>query len=108
MKWTITSILGIIVILLAACSSDKNPLASTAHEDGWMDVTSTVFHASKVETIGAVTCRSCHGVNTDSGESGTFCVDCHDKNGDASYPHPTGWAEFDNSESHLLAPIIIL
>ena len=100
MKLILYFILFLIIILLEACSSEKNPLASTAHDDGWMDVNSTVFHAAKVQTVGAVSCRSCHGFNTDSGESGTFCIDCHSRTDNASYPHPPGWAEFDNSKSH--------
>jgi len=89
-----------IFSLFQACSSEKTPLASTAHEDDWMDVNSTAFHAAKVQTIGVVSCRSCHGTNTDSGENGTFCMDCHNETGDASYPHPPGWAGFDSTISH--------
>ena len=100
MKLFLYFILFIVIALLEACSSEKTPLSSTAHEDGWMDINSTVFHADKVQTIGAVSCRSCHGINTDNGESDTFCMDCHNQTNDASYPHPPGWVEFDNSASH--------
>ena len=100
MKLPLYFIVFMVFVLLEFCSSEKTPLASTAHEDGWLDVNSNVFHAAKVQTIGAVSCRSCHGINTDSGENGTFCMDCHNQTDDASYPHPPGWAEFDSTVSH--------
>lgn len=95
----------LIMILLSTfivigCSETKDPLSSVAHENGWTNPESQLFHANKVRTIGAVSCRACHGEQVDKGVEGSFCIACHKDYPDVSYPHGGDWTEFDNPNSH--------
>ncbi len=89
-----------VFLLLISCSQLKEPLASVSHEDGWLEPTSEIFHADKVEVSGALSCRACHGTEVDSGKDGTFCVNCHKNYPDVSYPHNEKWLSFETASSH--------
>ena len=97
-KLFITSV--IILIFTLSCSETKDPVASVSHETGWLDPISNVFHAGKVQTVGALSCRSCHGEKTENGIEYSFCFECHQNYPEVSYPHTFNWMTFDNPSSH--------
>lgn len=95
-----TLIIFLIISILFSCSESKSPVASVSHEEGWTEINSETFHASKVQIVGAVSCRSCHGKEIEQGVAGTFCIDCHQNHPNATFPHKEGWNSFDDPNSH--------
>jgi len=100
MKMIKYALLILALITLIACSTDKTPIESVTHEEGWSEVNSEVFHAQKVVLNGAVSCRSCHGENVDSGQEDTFCQDCHKDHLNATYPHRNDWNIIGDPDNH--------
>jgi len=96
----ITICLSVFLLMIFACSEDKTPLESVSHEEGWVNPSSEVFHANKVVISGALSCRSCHGENVDSGAMDTFCQDCHKNHANATYPHRHDWNIIGDSDNH--------
>lgn len=80
-------IILMIIFLIAACSTDKSPVKSTVHPEGWTVLGSDNFHAEKIKQVGYHNCQSCHGADLKGGKSGVACyqANCH-----ASYPIPQG------------------
>lgn len=91
----LTSLFGISLLIIFSCSTDKSPLASKSHPDGWNVTTSEVFHGQKVLASGSTSCKSCHGQNFEGGESQVACATCH-----KIYPHPVAWTLVKSSENH--------
>ena len=77
----IITVLFILVLLILywSCSENVEPVPSVTHPSEWLVKGSTQFHGSKAESSGLSTCRSCHGVDLNGGESGTSCYStkCH-------------------------------
>lgn len=94
------SCLIILTLFFIGCSEDKTPLESVSHEVGWATPESDVFHAQKVVLSGAVSCRSCHGNDVDSGKEDTFCQDCHQSHINATYPHRYDWNIIGDADNH--------
>ncbi|MBN2088731.1 hypothetical protein JW964_03920 [candidate division KSB1 bacterium] len=96
----LASFVGISLLIILSCSTDKSPLASKAHPEGWNVTTSEVFHGEKVlaslaSGSGLTSCKSCHGQNFDGGESQVACATCH-----KDYPHPLAWTMIKSSDNH--------
>ncbi|NOZ62992.1 MAG: hypothetical protein GXO74_15155 [Calditrichaeota bacterium] len=91
-------ILGLIVLfglLMWQCSTDKNPLPSTAHPEGWNTADAENFHGTKVLESGYTSCKACHGADLNGGKTGLSCFQCHQ-----TYPHPASWILVDNEKNH--------
>lgn len=76
-------IILLVIILIGACSTEKSPVKSNVHPDGWTVYDSGNFHAEKIKQVGYHNCQSCHGADLKGGKSGVTCYrpGCH-----ASYP----------------------
>ncbi|RPI01727.1 MAG: hypothetical protein EHM72_05820 [Calditrichaeota bacterium] len=91
-------ILALILIsahFIASCSQDNIPLPSKSHSDQWINPESGDFHGVKVVTIGANSCKSCHGSDYSGGKSGKSCHRCH-----ANFPHPSQWLTPESDQFH--------
>lgn len=88
-------IIGLSLIFLYSCSKDVEPLPSVSHPEGWNSQGADNFHGTKVLTLGAEFCQSCHGKDYSGGDAGVACNDCH-----ADYPHPPTWTTPGNDNSH--------
>ncbi|OQX96059.1 hypothetical protein B6I21_02175 [candidate division KSB1 bacterium 4572_119] len=84
-----------LILVLSYCSTDKNPLPSVSHPEGWNTSGAENFHGSKVLEVGYSSCKSCHGVDLKGGDTGKGCFDCHQ-----TYPHPDEWTDFDSDNNH--------
>jgi len=90
--------LGLIILLgllMWQCSTDKNPLPSTAHPEGWNLAGAENFHGTKVLEVGYASCKDCHGAELNGGKTGVSCFQCHQ-----TYPHPPSWLMIDNDNNH--------
>ncbi len=83
------------LFLLSQCSTDKNPLPSTSHPEGWNVENAENFHGTKVLEIGYTSCETCHGADLQGGKSGKSCHECHQ-----TYPHQESWVQYDNDANH--------
>ena len=84
-----------LIILLSYCSTDKNPLPSVSHPEGWKSGETDNTHGVKVLETGYASCKSCHGVDLKGGKTGKGCFDCHQ-----TYPHTDEWTVFASSNGH--------
>lgn len=92
-KVVCTMLVAIGVMLgVASCTDQMDPLGVTAHPEGWSNPGSPVFHGRMVleSAKNADSCASCHGETYDGGTSGVTCYasGCH-----AVYPHPDGFTD---------------
>ncbi|MBN1350442.1 hypothetical protein JXJ21_13590 [candidate division KSB1 bacterium] len=83
------------VLCLLFCATNKSPLPSVAHPDGWREKVSEDFHGTKVLEAGYTSCKNCHGNDLAGGESEVSCFQCH-----ITYPHVSGWTLIGASEFH--------
>ena len=81
--------------LIVFCATDKSPLISVTHPDGWNVKVSEEFHGAKVLEAGYSSCKSCHGNDLVGGEAEISCFGCH-----ITYPHLSGWNLIGVSEFH--------
>ncbi|MBC8185330.1 hypothetical protein H8E88_29905 [candidate division KSB1 bacterium] len=88
-------IILIPIMLTSFCSTDKNPLPSVSHPEGWNTQGAENTHGAKVLETDYSSCKSCHGVDLKGGKTGKGCFDCHQ-----TYPHPDEWTQFSNNNSH--------
>ena len=88
-------IIVLALFLLLQCSTDKNPLPSVAHPEGWNVEESDNFHGKKVLEVGYSSCKSCHGADLKGGKSGKNCNECHQ-----TFPHQESWIQYDNEANH--------
>jgi len=95
LKVTIFLISVSLLLLLASCSKDADPLLSVTHPEGWNQPEAENFHGTKVLTTGSEFCTSCHGADYSGGDAGVACADCH-----ADYPHPPTWTTPGSDSSH--------
>jgi hypothetical protein len=91
----ILNIFFVLILLISYCSTDKNPLPSVSHPEGWNTQGVENTHGAKVLDAGYVSCKSCHGVDLKGGKTSKGCFDCHQ-----TYPHPDQWTAFENNKSH--------
>jgi hypothetical protein len=91
----VLNIIFALIIMLSYCSTNKNPIPSVSHPEGWNTQDAENTHGAKVLDAGYVSCKSCHGVDLKGGKTGKGCFDCHQ-----TYPHPNEWTQFSNSNSH--------
>lgn len=86
---------AIMITWIVNCSTDKQPLTSTAHPDGWNTPGTDIFHGVKVWQAGYSSCKSCHGADLAGGEAGVACLSCH-----AIFPHPQEWIIMNAENFH--------
>ena len=91
----VLNLILILIFVISYCSSDKNPLPSVSHPEGWNITTSDDFHGTKVLESGYVSCKSCHGTELKGGKTKESCFDCHQ-----TYPHPDEWGQINMSNNH--------
>jgi hypothetical protein len=95
LKSSLILLSGILIVVLASCTKDQDPLPSVSHPEDWNIVTAENFHGKKVEAAGSEACTSCHGVDYSGGRSEVSCYTCH-----SNFPHPPEWAAPGSDKSH--------
>lgn len=69
-------------ILWTACSDDPNPVVPlSTHPSGWMTPGSIDFHGNRVLADGTANCSKCHGIDSEGGNVGISCLECHSPSG---------------------------
>ena len=91
----VLNIICALILLMSYCSTDKNPLPSVSHPEGWNSESAENTHGAKVLETGYASCKSCHGVDLKGGKTEKGCFDCHQ-----TYPHPDEWTDFDSGNNH--------
>lgn len=94
-KITILILISFALFAYMQCSTDKNPLPSTAHPEGWTNPDADDFHGTKVLEIGYSSCKACHGAELSGGRTGKSCFGCH-----STYPHSESWVAFGDENNH--------
>lgn len=103
MKSFIISASTVCLLFLVGCSDlkENNPSittsASSLHEKGWNDSSSTSFHGSflKAANYDTKDCQPCHGALLNGGTSKYSCKACH-----TTYPHAAGWKISTSANFH--------
>ncbi|MCX6136575.1 MAG: hypothetical protein NTV54_03655 [Ignavibacteriales bacterium] len=103
MKSLLISVSTLCLLFLIGCSNlkDNNPSAappaSSLHDKGWNDTTSSGFHGKFLKAVSYDTrdCQPCHGKILNGGTSDVSCKKCHN-----SYPHLAGWVDVSSAAFH--------
>lgn len=79
MRVLIILFLVVISIIGWSCSENVEPIPSVSHPKEWIIEGSNQFHGTKVKSSGLSSCKSCHGVDYNGGESNVSCYSskCH-------------------------------
>jgi len=93
---TIPSII-LAATLFWSCAEEVTPPPSVSHPPEWNQKDALNFHGNKVKVTGNESCKSCHGEKLSGGVSGVSCgsEDCH-----LNFPHPAGWDNPQDANSH--------
>lgn len=85
---TRTVCLALVLMLLQACSQERNPTSLPgSHPPEWIVATSPDFHGKVATATGLGGCEQCHGADLRGGVSEISCIDCHFESGACASCH---------------------